>query len=76
MGLTKFRYATTTYSRMPKLRVLYVATEIAPFLKVSEAAEMLRQLPQSMQNRSMEIRIIVPRFSIINERKNRLHEVE
>jgi len=28
-----------------------------------------------MQERGMEIRILVPRFGIINERKNRLHEV-
>lgn len=36
---------------------------------------MLRALPQAMQDRGMEIRIFVPRFGIINERKNRLHEV-
>jgi starch synthase len=28
-----------------------------------------------MQEKGMEIRILVPRFGIINERKNRLHEV-
>jgi len=28
-----------------------------------------------MQERGMEIRILVPRFGLINERKNRLHEV-
>jgi len=60
---------------MSKLRILYVASEINPFLKISEAADLLRQLPQAMQERGMEIRILVPRFGLINERKNRLHEV-
>jgi starch synthase len=60
---------------MSKLRILYVANEINPFLKTSEVAEFVNKLPQAMQERGMEIRILVPRFGLINERKNRLHEV-
>jgi len=60
---------------MSKLRILYVASEINPFLQTSEVADFVRKLPQEMQERGMEIRILVPRFGLINERKNRLHEV-
>jgi starch synthase len=60
---------------MRKLRILYVANEIDPFLEVSNIATFVRKLPQEMQERGMEIRILIPRFGIINERKNRLHEV-
>ena len=60
---------------MSKLRILYVASEIDPFLQTSEVADFVRKLPQAMQERGMEIRILVPRFGLINERKNRLHEV-
>jgi starch synthase len=60
---------------MRKLRILYVASEINPFLQTSEVADFVRKLPQAMQERGMEIRILVPRFGLINERKNRLHEV-
>lgn len=60
---------------MSNLRILYVASEINPFLQTSEVAEFVRRLPQAMQERGMEIRILVPRFGLINERKNRLHEV-
>lgn len=60
---------------MSNLKILYAGTEINPFLQTSNVAEMLRALPQAMQERGMEIRIFVPRFGIINERKNRLHEV-
>ena len=60
---------------MSKLRILYVASEIQPFLQTSEVSDFVRKLPQAMQERGMEIRILVPRFGLINERKNRLHEV-
>jgi len=60
---------------MSKLRILYVASEINPFLQTSEVANFVRALPQAMQEKGMEIRILVPRFGLINERKNRLHEV-
>src|SRR5690242_13818363 len=60
---------------MSKLRILYVAAEINPFLENSHVANFVRKLPQAMQERGMEIRILVPRFVLINKRKNRLHEV-
>ncbi len=60
---------------MTKLRVLYVASEIAPFLQITEVAEIVRQIPQAMHDKGMEIRIIVPRYGTIQERKHRLHEV-
>jgi len=60
---------------MSKLRILYVASEIDPFLQTSEVADFVRKLPQAMQEKGMEIRILVPRFGLINERRNRLHEV-
>jgi starch synthase len=60
---------------MSKLKILYVSSEINPFLKTSSVADYVRKLPQVMQDRGMEIRILVPRFGLINERKNRLHEV-
>lgn len=60
---------------MSKLRVLYVSSEISPFLETTKVADYVRKLPEVMQEKGMEIRILVPRFGNINERKNRLHEV-
>jgi len=60
---------------MAKLRILYASSEIAPFLATSSVADFVRRLPQYMQEKGLEIRILVPRFGLINERKNRLHEV-
>jgi starch synthase len=67
--------STQKFNNMSKIRILYVASEINPFLQTSEVADFVRKLPQAMQEKGMEIRILVPRFGIINERKNRLHEV-
>jgi starch synthase len=60
---------------MSKLHLLFVSSEIDPFLSVTKASEYLKKLPIKMQEMGMEIRILVPRFGNINERKNRLHEV-
>lgn len=60
---------------MFKFRILYVASEINPFLQTTMVADLVRKLPQAMQERGIEIRILIPRFGLINERKNRLHEV-
>lgn len=58
-----------------KLRILYVTSEIDPFLKMSSAADLIRLLPQKLQEKGHEIRIFMPKFGVINERRNRLHEV-
>lgn len=56
-------------------KVLFVNTEIFPYLPESEMAAIGRYLPQGIQERKREIRSFMPRFGCINERKNQLHEV-
>ena len=58
---------------MEKLRILYVASEINPFLQTTDVADYVRKLPQAMQEKGAEIRILVPRFGLINERKAANH---
>jgi starch synthase len=58
-----------------KMRILFVASEIDPFLKISSAADIIRLLPQKLQEKGHDIRIFMPKFGVINERRNRLHEV-
>ncbi|PHX92183.1 MAG: starch synthase [Flavobacteriales bacterium] len=58
-----------------KKRVLFVSSEMSPFLETSPLATIARMLPQALQEQDNEIRILVPRFGVINERRNRLHEV-
>jgi len=60
---------------MDKLKILIVTNEIDPFLKITSAADVIAMLPQGLQKKGHEIRIFMPKFGVINERKNRLHEV-
>lgn len=56
-------------------RVLYVDSEMIPYLSESEISTTTRTLAQKIQDKHVEIRPFVPRYGIINERKNQLHEV-
>ena len=58
-----------------RLRILFVAHEMKPYLELSQVAEFARSLPPAMQDRGFEIRVLMPRFGVINERRHRLHEV-
>lgn len=56
-------------------KVLFVNSEIYPYLPESPIANMGRYLPQGIQERKKEIRSFMPRYGCINERRNQLHEV-
>ena len=60
---------------MEKPKVLYVAQEIAPYLPESHISHIGRHLPQATQESKKEIRTFMPRFGVVNERRNQLHEV-
>jgi starch synthase len=60
---------------MKKAKVLFVSHEMLPFLEVTELSKITRALPQGAQERGREIRTFMPRFGVINERRNQLHEV-
>lgn len=57
------------------MKVLYAAAEISPFARMTHTADMLRFLPASLQDKGFEIRILLPKYGTINDRRNRLHEV-
>ncbi len=60
---------------MSKPRVLYVSQAITPYLPECEIASIARELPQAIQEEGKEIRLFMPRFGCINERRHQLHEV-
>mgnify|MGYP001822403528 CR=1 FL=1 len=60
---------------MDNKKVLFVSQEITPYLSESEISKISRYLPQGIQERGKEIRTFMPRYGIINERRNQLHEV-
>ena len=60
---------------MDKKRVLFVTQEMDPYTDLTEISKIVRKLPQFTQENGMEIRVLMPRFGMINERRHRLHEV-
>lgn len=60
---------------MEKLKVLFVNQEMLPFLPESNISTTCRRLPQGIQENGKEIRVFLPRFGVINERRHQLHEV-
>jgi len=60
---------------MTKKRILYITQEMKPYTTASLISDIARQLPQKAQNADYEIRILMPKFGTINERRHRLHEV-
>lgn len=60
---------------MSKKKVLIVTQEMEPYTGLTQASEMVRKLAPYIQQKNMEIRVLMPRFGTINERRHRLHEV-
>jgi len=60
---------------MSKTKILFINTEVMPYLPEERATRIGRLLPQGMQEAGHEIRTFMPRFGQINERRNQLHEV-
>ncbi|MBC7652567.1 MAG: glycogen/starch synthase [Deinococcales bacterium] len=60
---------------MSKKRILFIATEMSPYLELTEFAGMVNRLAIKSNDTGLEVRCIMPRFGVINERRHRLHEV-
>ncbi len=58
-----------------KKRVLIVANELSPYIEFTDFAHILNKLAVKTFDSGLEVRVIMPRFGLINERRHRLHEV-
>ena len=56
-------------------KLLIVTQEMEPFTALTEISKVVRQLAPAMKDKGMDIRILMPRFGTINERRHKLHEV-
>lgn len=60
---------------MSAKKVLFITQEITPYVPESELSLIGQNLPQAIQDKGREIRTFMPKWGIINERRNQLHEV-
>jgi starch synthase len=57
-----------------KKRILFVTQELSPYT-VSETSTIVNALLKATFNSNYDVRVLMPRFGTINERRHRLHEV-
>lgn len=61
---------------MAKKKILFINQEIAPYVPDTHMSLMGRDIPQAIQEKGYEIRIFMPEWGNINERRGQLHEVQ
>jgi starch synthase len=65
----------TLTGMLAKKRILFIANEMSPYLELTEFSEIVNKLAIKANDSGFEVRCIMPRFGVINERRHRLHEV-
>src|SRR5690606_23805533 len=60
---------------MKDKRILYVSSEVVPYLPETEISSMSFEAPRLVNQQGGQIRIFMPRYGNINERRHQLHEV-
>ncbi len=60
---------------MEDKRILYVSSEVVPYLAENEVSLMSYDVPKMVNDHGGQIRIFMPRYGNINERRHQLHEV-
>ncbi|CAM4030410.1 glycogen/starch synthase [Flavobacterium antarcticum] len=60
---------------MEDKRILYVSSEVVPYLAENEVSSMSYEVPKMINDQGGQIRIFMPRYGNINERRHQLHEV-
>lgn len=60
---------------MGQYKILFLASEVTPFARAGGLGDVTGALPKALKNQNHEIRIIMPKYKFINERKYVLREV-
>lgn len=60
---------------MPK-KILFINQEISPYTQENDLSILGREIPQKVQDAGYEIRIFMPKWGNINERRHQLHDVQ
>jgi len=58
-----------------KMKILFVSSEVAPFAKAGELADVASSLPKMLKEAGQDVRVITPQYRSTNERKYVLRDV-
>ena len=57
------------------LSILYVTPELFPFVKIGGVADISYSLPLALKDKGYDIRVMLPKYGCVSERKNRIHDI-
>jgi starch synthase len=57
------------------MKVLHVTQEMEPYTSLTKISEIFKDIPKHTNENGCEIRVLMPKYGVINERRHRLHEV-
>jgi len=60
---------------MKKIKILFISSEVAPFAKTGGLADVSYSLPKALKELGNEVRIMMPKYRMINDRRYVLREV-
>lgn len=60
---------------MPNQKILYITTEMYPYQEDTNLGSVVNRMALKMHNEGNDVRVFMPRFGQISERKFQLHEV-
>ena len=60
---------------MEDKRILYVSSEVVPYLAENEVSLQSYEMPELIHDLGGQIRLLMPGYGNINERRHKLHEV-
>lgn len=58
-----------------RYKILFVTSEVMPFIKTGGLADVSSSLSQYLSDMGHEVRIVVPKYGAIDQRKFKIHEV-
>jgi starch synthase len=58
-----------------RLKILFVTSEVVPFVKTGGLADVSAALPQILAEMGHEVRIVIPKYGAVDDRKFKIHEV-
>ncbi len=61
--------------RPPIMRILTITQELQPYVELSSAGHIVRNLLPYLRKANIDVRILVPRYHTIHAKKNKLHDV-
>lgn len=57
------------------LRILFITSEASPFVKTGGLGDVSSALPQTLMELGNEVRLVLPKYGAVDERKFKIHEI-